>query len=65
MIYTGSYSFCQGMRLFSILFYVILKKQVERMWALVRDNGQRKLTYSPQNHCTLHGVRWLNKRYLL
>ena len=53
------------MRLFSILFYVILKKQVERMWDLVRDNGQRKLTYSPQNHYTLHGVRWLNKRYLL
>ena len=30
--------------------------QVERMWDLVRDSGQRKLTYSSQNHCTLHFV---------
>ena len=26
--------------------------QVERTWDLVRDSGQRKLTYSSQNHCT-------------
>ena len=30
--------------------------QVERTWDLVRDSGQRKLTYSSQNHCTLHFV---------
>ena len=30
--------------------------QVERMWDLVRDSGQRKLTSSFQNHCTLHSV---------
>ena len=30
--------------------------QVERTWDLVRDSGQRKLTSSFQNHCTLHSV---------
>ena len=30
--------------------------QVEYTWDLVRDSGQRKLTYSSQNHCTLHFV---------
>ena len=30
--------------------------QVERTWDLVRDSGQRKLTSSFQNHCTLHFV---------
>ena len=28
--------------------------QVERTWDLVRDSGQRKLTYSSQNHCTFY-----------
>ena len=34
----------------------IIHVQVERTWDLVRDSGQRKLTSSFQNHCTLHSV---------
>ena len=38
---------------FSAMVLFLFKSfQVERTWDLVRDSGQRKLTYSSQNHCT-------------
>ena len=36
--------------------------QVERTWDLVRDSGQRKLTYSSQNHCTSSRSVYLSRR---
>ena len=36
--------------------------QVERTWDLVRDSGQRKLTYSSQNHCTSPRSVYLSRR---
>ena len=44
--------FLHVFRLLSALIFC----QVERTWDLVRDSGQRKLTSSFQNHCTLHSV---------
>ena len=36
--------------------------QVELTWDLVRDSGQRKLTYSSQNHCTSPRIFYLSRR---
>ena len=36
--------------------------QVERTWDFVRDSGQRKLTYSSQNHCTSSRSVYLSRR---
>ena len=44
--------FCYVLRLQSF-FILNIFIQVERMWDLVHDPGQHKLTYSAQNHCLL------------
>ena len=40
----------------------VVQIQVERTWDLVRDSGQRKLTYSSQNHCTSSRSVYLSRR---
>ena len=48
--------------LYSYVSLALQSIQVERTWDLVRDSGQRKLTYSSQNHCTSSRSVYLSRR---